>query len=62
MAEDDRDMTAHIPEGTAEDAERDMSAKTEQGEGIHSSSITTGIMEPTPEQKKRAKKSTKKSD
>jgi hypothetical protein len=38
----ERDMTAHIPEGSGEDADRDMSAKTDIGEGIHTTSSTLG--------------------
>jgi hypothetical protein len=41
---DDRDMSAHIPEGSdsADSVERDMSAKTELGDGLHATSSSFG--------------------
>ena len=42
--DEERDMSAHIPEGSAEGVERDMSAKTELGEGIHTTSTTFGTV------------------
>jgi hypothetical protein len=35
-------MSAHIPEGSGDDAERDMAGKTELGEGIHPTSASFG--------------------
>jgi hypothetical protein len=41
----ERDMSAHIPEGSGEDAERDTTAKTNDlGEGIHKNSKTFGTV------------------
>jgi hypothetical protein len=41
----ERDMTAHIPEGSADDAERDMTGKTNDlGAGIHKNSKTFGTV------------------